>query len=1284
MSFPTNRLGECLFCGCLVLTVVVCEASDWPMWRYDAARTAVAPTPLPDQLAPAWSRDLGPPLPAWRQEQDYHGKLEFDRTYQPIILGKRIIVPSMVSDRVTAYDTSTGDELWRFYADGPVRFAPAGGDGRVYFGSDDGYLYCLSATDGRLMWKVRGGPRERAVLGNERLIATWPVRGAPVLAEGRVYFGAGIWPFMGIFLHAVDAESGDVVWTNSGTGAIYNLHPHGGADAFGGVAPQGYLAVQGDRLVVGGGLSVPAVFQRHTGQFLHFEQSHAATEKGTGGFDVAAAGDFYFNAGRLFKFSDGKPRLLLASGLPLLATDHLTVLHEETLVDFAMDLQTVEVEVQDRKGETVKETRHVLHALRQAPLPVPVERLLMQSGSHIFALLKDGQVAALQWSQPPQQLEVVWQQRLPGTVDHLLSGDDRLFAVTREGWLHALASPRTDAPGSEPRVHQLPVAGDRSRPSRADDGWGEAAEAIVRQSGVEHGVALVWGLDSGRLVEELVARSEMHVIAVDEDPYRVEEVRRRWDDAQLYGRRAHVILATPQEFPFPPYLADLVVTERLERTGWHARMTDAESSAFFRQLFHPLRPYGGACWLNVPAPEQAALLAGAEAAPLVNAHLASRGPWVALSRVGALAGAGQWTHQYGSSANTVFSKDQLVKAPLGLLWFGGPTNLDALPRHGQGPIPQVAGGRLIMEGVNSLSGRCVYTGRTLWRREFPDIGFPYKANNHSFTEVVYINNQPGANFIGSNYVSLPDAIYVVYQDACQRLDPKTGETLMTLRLPPMPDEDQPAGWGYVGVWGDYLVAGASPHVFDDGRIGEDNWNATSSRRVVVMNRHTGEVFWSRDANNGFRHNAIVPAAGKLFLIDRLSEEALRLASRRGITPTATFSLTACDLATGEILWSTTENIFGTWLGYSEEHDVLIQAGRTGGRMPLPDEPTERIIAYRGSTGQPLWDAPHLYTGPLVIAGDRIISSGRKEGAVDLLTGQPRSRLHPVTGKELPWTHTRTYGCGTVLACENLLTFRSGAAGYFDLARDGGTGNFGGFKAGCTPNLVPAEGILNAPDYTRTCTCSYQNQTSLALIHDPEVETWTFSTLPSPGEGEAVRRIGINLSAPGDHLADDGTLWVEYPSIAGPSPDIPVEISAGSIDRSFCRHSSLLQPPATEDNPLATAAHRWVAASGIEGSLALKLTLEQGPDPAAKTYTIRLHFAEPEALAAGQRVFAVSLQDQRVETALDVVRATGGPGRPLVRAYPGVNVTDALIVELHAQTADHPPILCGIEIARDGD
>ena len=60
-----------------------------------------------------------------------------------------------------------------------------------------------------------------------------------------MYFAAGVFPFEGVFVYALDAEDGRVVWRNDRLGYLYGIHPHG-ATAIGGVTPQGYLLIDGD------------------------------------------------------------------------------------------------------------------------------------------------------------------------------------------------------------------------------------------------------------------------------------------------------------------------------------------------------------------------------------------------------------------------------------------------------------------------------------------------------------------------------------------------------------------------------------------------------------------------------------------------------------------------------------------------------------------------------------------------------------------------------------------------------------------------------------------------------------------------------------------------------------------------------------------------------------------------------------------------------------------------------------------------------------------------------
>lgn len=421
-----------------------------------------------------------------------------------------------------------------------------------------------------------------------------------------------------------------------------------------------------------------------------------------------------------------------------------------------------------------------------------------------------------------------------------------------------------------------------------------------------------------------------------------------------------------------------------------------------------------------------------------------------------------------------------------------------------------------------------------------------------------------------------------------------------------------------------------------------------------MDRHTGNVLWTRKAELNFRHNAIALAAGKAFCIDAMSPRKRAYLKRRGYDPSGTPQLLALDARTGRVAWSTTADVFGTWLGYSEEHDVLLQAGSPF-RDRAKDEVAQGMIAYRGADGTVLWrDIGIKYYGPPVLWRDLIVTNGGGGGVgIDLLTG-----------KHTGWRYSRNYGCNTIIASEHLLTFRSGAAGYCDMLHRGGTGNLGGFKTGCTSNLIAANGVLNAPDYTRTCSCAYQNQCSLALVHDPDAEMWTFGAEPSKG------RLGINFGAPGDRRADNGTLWLDYPSVGGTSPAVSLTVSPDNVSY-FRKHSAFVKGPGV----------RWIAASGVEG--VQSVTIARPPwMPAAQHYTVRLHFCEPRRKGPGDRVFSVTVQDVNVLESLDIVREIKTHDRPLVKQFTGVMIEKDLRVLFTPDVGF--PLLCGIEVVDEGE
>lgn len=211
MSVELRSIATISLLICAIHSGPAC-AGDWPAWRFDAGRSAASPDELPERLVRQWTRRLPRLKPAWPDQP----KMQFDAFYEPIVAGQMLFVGSSFDNSVTAYETRTGKEVWHFFAEGPIRFAPTAWRDKLYFVSDDGFLYCLRSADGSLAWRFRGGPTDRWILGNERLISAWPARGAPVISDGKVYFAAGIWPFMGVFLHALDAETGTVEWTNDG------------------------------------------------------------------------------------------------------------------------------------------------------------------------------------------------------------------------------------------------------------------------------------------------------------------------------------------------------------------------------------------------------------------------------------------------------------------------------------------------------------------------------------------------------------------------------------------------------------------------------------------------------------------------------------------------------------------------------------------------------------------------------------------------------------------------------------------------------------------------------------------------------------------------------------------------------------------------------------------------------------------------------------------------------------------------------------------------------------
>jgi outer membrane protein assembly factor BamB len=169
---------------------------DWPMYRRDPLRSGAAPAAVPADLAKRWQVTLRSPAA------------------QPVIVGDRVWVAEKDAHTIRCLNAGTGEEVWRFIANGRVDSSPTVYEGMVLFGCRDGCVYSLRASDGELAWRFRAAPADVRTIAFEQVESLWPVHGSVLVQDGVVYCAAGRSSFLdgGIAVYGLDAKTGRVLY----------------------------------------------------------------------------------------------------------------------------------------------------------------------------------------------------------------------------------------------------------------------------------------------------------------------------------------------------------------------------------------------------------------------------------------------------------------------------------------------------------------------------------------------------------------------------------------------------------------------------------------------------------------------------------------------------------------------------------------------------------------------------------------------------------------------------------------------------------------------------------------------------------------------------------------------------------------------------------------------------------------------------------------------------------------------------------------------------------------
>ncbi len=146
---------------------------DWTTFRHDQGRSGVTAKDVPAKLKQKWSVKLGGQLTS------------------PVIAAGTVYVARSDAHTLFAFDEATGTQKWTMAAGARIDSPPTIEAGRVFFGSADGWVYCLRAADGELIWRYRAAPLDRRTMAYEQLESLWPVHGSVLVRDNQVYAVAG-------------------------------------------------------------------------------------------------------------------------------------------------------------------------------------------------------------------------------------------------------------------------------------------------------------------------------------------------------------------------------------------------------------------------------------------------------------------------------------------------------------------------------------------------------------------------------------------------------------------------------------------------------------------------------------------------------------------------------------------------------------------------------------------------------------------------------------------------------------------------------------------------------------------------------------------------------------------------------------------------------------------------------------------------------------------------------------------------------------------------------------
>jgi outer membrane protein assembly factor BamB len=131
----------------------------------------------------------------------------------PVVAGGRVYFSASDCDTLYALEAESGKLLWSYTTGGSIDTPPTIYRGMALFGSSDGWVYCLKADDGNLLWRRRAALSDRQIVDHGQFASPWPLHGNILVFQDTAYYCSGRSSFLdgGITIDAIRPETGELL-----------------------------------------------------------------------------------------------------------------------------------------------------------------------------------------------------------------------------------------------------------------------------------------------------------------------------------------------------------------------------------------------------------------------------------------------------------------------------------------------------------------------------------------------------------------------------------------------------------------------------------------------------------------------------------------------------------------------------------------------------------------------------------------------------------------------------------------------------------------------------------------------------------------------------------------------------------------------------------------------------------------------------------------------------------------------------------------------------------------